>query len=554
MIEINSLVATSHLSSKPPLDGANSLELSAIRVTIFSRLSRVTLLLGSTRRMYPPTPAEIEEDGGREIASARCLFINARRLQKTLKRSMPSVVEAPTSVGFFHHVPPRHHFTFRALPLIMKVAGLALALLVSMVLARHKTHAHHVLPSVGIQDEAFDGVVALAASARRRPAAHALTGYWHNFQNPAGPTYPLRQISADWDVIVVAFGESLGGGRVGFTVDPATGSETQFIADVAALQQKGKTVVLSLGGQNGAVSLANADETANFVQSVLDLLEKFGFDGIDLDLETGISQGLPIVTNLVYAVKQLKQMVGERFYLSMAPEHPYVQGGAGAYGSIWGAYLPIIDGLRDELTQIHVQYYNNGGFVYTDGRMLQEGTVDALVGGSVMLIEGFQTNYGSGWAFKGLRPDQVSFGVPSGPQAAGRGQVTSEVVTRALSCLSSGVHCDTIQPKQPYPTFRGVMTWSINWDSHDGYVFSKNARHALDSMPSVTSTSPTVAPARARPSTQKATTTRPTTPAPTTPNCGTCANCYFAPTNACFTGWTVEQCASVSSFTWCGAH
>ncbi|KAF0703637.1 hypothetical protein As57867_007558, partial [Aphanomyces stellatus] len=166
----------------------------------------------------------------------------------------------------------------------------------------------------------------------------------------------------------------------------------------------------------------------------------------------------------------------------MAPEHPYVQGGAGAYGSIWGAYLPIIDGLRNELTQIHVQYYNNGGFVYTDGRTLNEGTVDCLVGGSVMLIEGFKTNYGNGWEFKGLRPDQVSFGVPSGPSSAGRGQVTNEVVTRALTCLAKGVGCDTIKPKTPYATYRGVMTWSINWDSHDGYGFSKNARSALDSL------------------------------------------------------------------------
>ena len=48
----------------------------------------------------------------------------------------------------------------------------------------------------------------------------------------------------------------------------------------------------------------------------------------------------------------------------MAPEFPYVQGGYVAYGSIWGAYLPIIDGLRSDLNIIHVQYYNNGG-LYT---------------------------------------------------------------------------------------------------------------------------------------------------------------------------------------------
>ncbi|OQR97394.1 hypothetical protein THRCLA_06994 [Thraustotheca clavata] len=166
----------------------------------------------------------------------------------------------------------------------------------------------------------------------------------------------------------------------------------------------------------------------------------------------------------------------------MAPEHPYVQGGYVAFEGIWGAYLPIIDALRDELTQIHVQYYNNGGFVYTDGRTLNEGTVDCLVGGSVMLIEGFQTNYGKGWKFNGLRPDQVSFGVPSGPSSAGRGYASPDVIKRALTCLVQGIGCDTIKPPRVYPTYRGAMTWSINWDSHDGYIFSRPTRQVLDNF------------------------------------------------------------------------
>ncbi|OQR97891.1 hypothetical protein ACHHYP_09839, partial [Achlya hypogyna] len=417
---------------------------------------------------------------------------------------------------------------------------------------------------------------------------HNLVGYWHNFPNPSGATYPLTKVTKDWDVVVVAFASSLGAGKVGFELDPAAGSEEQFIKDVAALKAAGKTVVLSLGGQDGAVTIGDATETANFVSTTYDILTKYGFDGIDLDLENGVSQGLPIIDNLITGVKQLKQKVGDSFYLSMAPEHPYVQGGYGTYGGIWGAYLPIIDGLRNELTQIHVQYYNNGGFVYTDGRTLNEGTVDCLVGGSLMLIEGFQTNYGNGWKFNGLRPDQVSFGVPSGPKAANRGFVTSEVVQRTLTCLVQGEGCDTVKPTKTYPTFRGVMTWSINWDSYDGYAFSKPARAALDSLggnaPSPVPTSsptdepteaptdaptneptdePTVAPTE-EPTEEptvaptEAPTNEPTdvpSDAPTTspPSCGSCSNCYYAPTNACFVGWTAEQCATSPYFTWCGA-
>ncbi len=313
---------------------------------------------------------------------------------------------------------------------------------------------------------------------------HTLIGYWHNFSNPSGPTFPLADVCPDWDIIVVAFANDLGHGYVGFTLDPSAGSEEQFIQDIQNLHASGKRVILSIGGQNGAISLQDELETQHFVESVHGLLIRFGFAGLDVDLETGMCVGSKLEANLIRAIKQLKQRTGDHFYLSMAPEHPYVQGGFAAYGGIWGAYLPIIDALRDELTVVHVQYYNNGGFVYVDGSTLEEGTVDALVGGSLMLLEGFCVNRGTGWHFHGLRPDQVAFGVPSGRQSAGRGFATPETVARALRSLIEAPTCSggRIQPKVTYPSFRGVMTWSINWDKHDKFSFSKSVRHALDGL------------------------------------------------------------------------
>ena len=314
---------------------------------------------------------------------------------------------------------------------------------------------------------------------------HALIGYWHDFTNPSGATFPISQVTSNWDVIIVAFADNAGNGAISFTVDPAAGTEAQFIADVAAKRKAGKKVVLSIGGQNGWITLDNATQVTNFVNSAYALIQKFGFDGIDLDLETGVSQNTALQTNLVTAVKQLKAKVGSSFYLSMAPEHPYVQGGYVAFGSIWGAYLPIIDGLRNELTEIHVQYYNNGGFTYDNAsnQQVSEGTVDGLVAGSLMLIEGFSVAYGTGWHFNGLRPDQVAFGVPSGPSSANTGFVSATTVYNALTCLTKLTNCNTIKPSKAYPTFRGVMTWSINWDKHDGYGFSGSTKSDLNYLP-----------------------------------------------------------------------
>ncbi len=315
---------------------------------------------------------------------------------------------------------------------------------------------------------------------------HALVGYWHNFANPSGPAFPISQVSGDFDVIVVAFGDDAGNGAVSFTVDPGAGTEAQFRADVAAARALGKKVVLSLGGQNGTVSLNNAAQVANFVDSMEDLIRYYGFDGVDIDLESGagVYHGAAVQTNLVAAIKQLSTRIGPSFYLSMAPEHPYVQGGFAAYSGIWGAYLPIIDGLREELDLIHVQYYNNGALYspYSQNG-LAEGSVDMLVGASLMLIEGFRTNNNTGVVFNGLRPDQVALGLPSGPSSANSGQASASTIANALDCLTRLQSCGTIRPQQAYPAFRGVMTWSINWDRRDGFNFSRPVRATLNTLP-----------------------------------------------------------------------
>jgi len=310
---------------------------------------------------------------------------------------------------------------------------------------------------------------------------HALVGYWHNFNNGSG-VIRLADVDNSWDVIVIAFADDVGNGTVAFNLDPVL-NKAQFIADVAAKRAQGKKVVLSFGGQNGTVTLNNATNVANFVNSTAAIMNEYGFDGIDIDLESGanVLWGAPVIGNIITAVKQLKQTF-PNLYLSMAPEHPYVQGGMIAATGIWGAYLPIIDGLRNELTLLHVQLYNNGGMATPySSQPLQAGTVDFMVASVKMLVEGF--TLANNTQFVGLRPDQVAIGVPSGSRAAGSGFVTITNLNNAVNCLAKLVGCGAIKPNQAYPDFRGVMTWSINWDVADGRPFSIPVNANLDALP-----------------------------------------------------------------------
>lgn len=311
---------------------------------------------------------------------------------------------------------------------------------------------------------------------------HKLIGYWHDFVNPAGCPIPLREMSSKWDVIDIAFADNdrNSNGTVHFNLFSGDIRSTcpaldpvQFKQEMAALQAQGKIFVLSLGGAEGNITLNNDSDEANFVSSLTEIIAQWGFDGLDIDLESGsnLLHGTQIQARLPRALKQIETNMGGNMYLTMAPEHPYVQGGMVAYSGIWGAYIPLIDQLRDTLDLLHVQLYNNGGLAnpYTPGAA-PEGSVDMMVASVRMLTEGFTLANGS--QFAPLRDDQVAIGLPSGPKSANSGQAPTQNIINALDCLTKGTSCGAIVPNKLNPNLGGVMTWSINWDAYDGYNFS----------------------------------------------------------------------------------
>ena len=321
---------------------------------------------------------------------------------------------------------------------------------------------------------------------------HKLIGYWHNFVNPAGCPIPLNEISAAWDIIDIAFADNNrdSDGTVEFNLfqedirsDCPPIDPVQFKRDMKDLQAQGKIIVLSLGGAEGTITLNTDADEANFIASLSAIIQEWGFDGLDIDYESGsnLVHGSQIQTRLPRALKQIEQNMGGNMYLTMAPEHPYVHGGMIAYSGIWGAYIPLINELRDTLDLLHVQLYNNGGLPnpYEPGSA-PEGSVNMMVAHAKMLIEGF--DLANGTRFEPLRDDQVAIGLPSGPRSANSGQAPTQNIFDALDCLTKVLNCGSIKPTQEYTNFGGVMTWSINWDKYDGYNFSGPVGEKLTQM------------------------------------------------------------------------
>lgn len=339
------------------------------------------------------------------------------------------------------------------------------------------------------------------ASAATTAGKKVIVGYWHNFENGSG-FIKLRDVSDDFDYVHVSFGEptTVTSGIIQFV--PYNYTDEEFISDVKYLQSKGKKVVLSIGGQNGQVQLVDDTARNNFVKSVNELMDKYGFDGLDIDFEGHSlyfdtndkdlkNPTTPVIKNLITAIKEIKAHCGNDFVLTMAPETFFVQMGYTFYGNNGngsdprcGSYLPVIDALRDDITYLQVQNYNSGSIRALDGNSYAMGSADFHVAMLEMLLNGFTVANPDKQFFEPLREDQILLGIPAATYA-GNGYLNEAEIQKALDYIikgkSFGGSYKLVKP-EGYPNMGGIMTWSINWDAYTNFKFSKSHRSYLDSF------------------------------------------------------------------------
>ncbi|MBK9148886.1 MAG: chitinase [Flavobacteriales bacterium] len=324
---------------------------------------------------------------------------------------------------------------------------------------------------------------------------HDLVGYWHNWNDGNAPYLELAAIDDRYTVIDIAFAEPQPGTSHVMSFAPSGTPQAVFIGQVAALRAQGKKVLISIGGANASVHLDSDQERDEFVISVLEIIGTYGFDGIDIDLEgssvaiTGGSISTPIDASMIRLIDAITSIADafEAAYstpmmLTMAPETAYVQGGQSAFGGIWGAYLPLIDALRDRIDILHVQLYNSGSMYGIDGGIYAQGSADFIVSQVDALLQGFGT---SGGFFEPLPAAKVAIGLPACPSAAGGGYVSPAVLADAVAYLrGTGPQPGLYQLAGTYPDLRGLMTWSINWDAAPGcaasYEFAESYEDLFD--------------------------------------------------------------------------
>ncbi|MFD0538552.1 glycosyl hydrolase family 18 protein [Actinomadura luteofluorescens] len=197
---------------------------------------------------------------------------------------------------------------------------------------------------------------------KSKPAGKILQGYWENWDGSSNGVHPpfgwtpidnpvIKQHG--YNVINAAFPVIRSDGTVLWEDGMDATVKVSTPAQMCAAKAAGATILMSIGGAAAGIDLSSSTVADRFVQTVVPILKRYNFDGIDIDIETGLSGSGNInqlsasQSNLIRIIDGVLGQMPSGFGLTMAPETAYVTGGSVTYGSIWGAYLPIVKKYAD---------------------------------------------------------------------------------------------------------------------------------------------------------------------------------------------------------------
>eukprot|EP00037_Helgoeca_nana_P011100 m.99305 g.99305 ORF g.99305 m.99305 type:complete len:392 (+) comp20615_c0_seq1:73-1248(+) len=281
-----------------------------------------------------------------------------------------------------------------------------------------------------------------------------LTGYFcPSCPSVTDPAALLNELHPAYTTVIIAFAGFDASGNA--TIEFNTASWALSPSDVAKLKAGNRTVLLSVGGGDGAVLSCNAPSAfaTTLAASLFNLVQRYGFDGIDWDIEhrTGDMVACGKVINTVIADLKLRMPTMQ---MSIAPQMTNVDPEVGMISSGFNELVPVVcaEGSLAALDFVQPQMYNTWSAVETTAyaqRYAHE------------LAAGFNLTSGGSTFHVTIPGRQLRLGYPSTPKGAGSGYIAPTEVAAMVANLSAhGLQ------------IAGVMTWSIGWDQQAGWPFA----------------------------------------------------------------------------------
>ena len=303
----------------------------------------------------------------------------------------------------------------------------------------------------------------------------------------------LQDVDPSYNVIVVSFIIYTNNTYELSFKDPGSQGSSKYtpskLKDMVATYHKNfpnHKVLVSVGGQYFTPQLTTKDENDKYAASVEGIINQYGFDGIDLDIEGGAMGNInaDLFAQANQKIVNDNKNKGVDFWLTMAPEWPYIiQYSYGGYAGPW--YTDFIKqyGLSN-ITYIWPQTYNQGpanGVFCKDCNpsSTPKNKSDPADTGIAQFIadlawaactpEGLAANSKSSPPLiQVIPPAKFVLGIPAAEGAAGgdiasRYYVSPSDITKAWSTIKSNGF-----------SISGFMNWAADWDntpySYDGYV------------------------------------------------------------------------------------
>jgi len=284
----------------------------------------------------------------------------------------------------------------------------------------------------------------------------AIIGYWGSAADKPKLEQLPEALKRGYNVISLAFGDTIkADGSFGIHTNLGSVPVKSDISKDAGVEDSSWQYILSFGGQNAAGPYIS--DVSAFVKGFLMNYEnaksKYGFDGIDIDIETGMT------TPLLKALRTIfQELHSEGQIISMAPQPLNIdpQEVSVFMEGAYNCYVPLIDTtIIDTVTYVATQMYNNP---------MPLNNMD-------LYLSSMQSNKTILWDQKNLivniPSEKFCFGYPAAPGAAPSGA--------AKPWGASGAKLmEHYRGDSALLATGGVMTWSIGWDASNGWDWITN--------------------------------------------------------------------------------
>lgn len=282
--------------------------------------------------------------------------------------------------------------------------------------------------------------------------------YWCGFSGSFCGQSTGNDVNAAATHVVMAFANTNANGSI--SVDSANWP-TSLISGWQNARQK---VLISVGGEN--VNWTSVFANTNiFAQSVQSVVQQYGLNGVDLDIENGTATPQQVAD----AINLLRQYLGESAIITIAPQNVgvaqnvgYIPAANAANGvGAWNFFVPVLNNSLNSLTLVMQQDYNNpcGSMNSVSAQYFECSYLSWVNAPNASAVTGGSQLNG----FNGVPVSKLIIGTIASASAGGAsyyGGMTP--IQQAYTGL---------QANYGY-TPRGFMFWDSYWDSLNSYTIS----------------------------------------------------------------------------------